>query len=184
MSSNPDEAPDLEVIERAIQGDVDAFGQLYDFYLTPIYSFILFQVSSVEEAEDLTEIVFMKAFENLPAFRTTKVMENFRAWIYRIARNLVIDHYRTKKQTVPLDPEFPIASSEPPLGADLQLQEEYEQTMSMIQTLEDPFRQVLIMRFVQDMSYREIADVLEIKENYVRVLQFRGIKKIRALMGL
>jgi RNA polymerase sigma-70 factor (ECF subfamily) len=184
MSSTPDEAPDLEVIDRAIQGDVDAFGQLYDYYLTPIYNFILFQVSSVEEAEDLTEIVFLKAFENLPAFRSKKVMENFRAWIYRIARNLVIDHYRTKKPTVPLDPEFPIASNEPPLGAELQMQQEYESTMELIKSLDEPFQQVLIMRFVQELSYREIADVLDIKENYVRVLQFRGIKKIRSMIGL
>jgi RNA polymerase sigma-70 factor (ECF subfamily) len=184
MATTQDEAPDIEVIERAIQGDVEAFGELYDHYLTPIFNFILFQVSSVEEAEDLTEIVFLKAFENLPAFRTKKVMENFRAWIYRIARNLVIDHYRTKKPTVPLDPDFPLASHEPPLGSDLQIKQEYERTMELIKSLDEPFQQVLIMRFVQDMSYREIAHVLEIKENYVRVLQFRGIQKIRTLMGM
>ena len=97
------DSPDTETIRRAIAGEVEAFGELYDRYVDAMYRFIRFQVNGEEDAEDLTETVFLRAFEGLPGFRTGRRMTNFRAWIYRIARNLVIDHYRAQKPALPLD---------------------------------------------------------------------------------
>ncbi len=178
----PADLPESEIVARAVQGEVEAFGWLYDKYVEAIYVFIYYQVSDQAQAEDLTEVVFLKAFEKLPEFRTQKVMENFRAWVYRIARNLVIDTYRTQKTTVALDPDLPLTSEEPPPENALQLQQDYQQARALIDQLEPQFRQVMILRFINHLSYQEIAQAMDIKENYVRVLQHRALKKLRAQM--
>ena len=173
------ERTEPEIVAQAIQGEIDAFGRLYDLYLDSIYNFIFYQVSSREEAEDLTEMVFLKAFEKLAEFRDQKVMENFRAWLYRIARNLVIDHYRTRKPTTHLDPEAPIEASDLAPETEVQLRDEIREAMNVIRELEEPFKQVIILRFIEGLAYREVAEIMEIKLNYVRVLQHRALNMIR-----
>lgn len=180
----PPNLPEEEIVARAVQGEKEAFGWLYDRYVEAIYTFIYYQVSSTHEAEDLAETVFLKAFEKLPEFRRGKAMTNFRAWLYRIARNLVIDTYRTRKATLSLDPDIPLASDEPPPGDALDVAQSFGQAQAAIARLEPHFREVIVMRFMQDMSYAEVAAALEITENYVRVLQHRALKKIREYMEL
>jgi RNA polymerase sigma-70 factor (ECF subfamily) len=176
------ESPDQEIIERAIAGEVEAFGALYDRYLDAMYRFIRFQVSYPEDAEDLTETVFLKAFERLPEFRTGKRMTNFRAWIYRIARNLVIDHYRTRKPSVPLDPEFASGAEADRPEERVQFLEESERISRAVSRLDEPFRPVIVMRFVGGLSYTETADALGLTENYVRVIQFRALRQLKELL--
>ncbi|HUF37401.1 MAG TPA: sigma-70 family RNA polymerase sigma factor [Anaerolineales bacterium] len=182
MPSPPADSPDQETIARAIAGEAEAFGELYDRYLDPLYRFIRFQVTLREDAEDLTETVFLKAFERLPEFRTDKRMTNFRAWIFRIARNLVIDHYRSRKPPLPLDPEMP--SGNPGDGPEFQVQfrEQSERIGRAVERLEEPFRPVIVMRFVAGLTYTETASALGLSENYVRVIQFRALRKLKEML--
>ncbi len=190
MTHPPADSPDTETINRAIAGEVEAFGELYDRYLNDIYRFIRFQIARQEDAEDLAETVFLKAFESLPGFRSGKRMTNFRAWIYRIARNLVIDHYRSRKPDLPLDLELSSdLSSELPSGEHtdrpeslIQERETAERINRAVNRLEEPFRPVIVMRFVGGLSYRETADALGLTENYVRVIQYRALRKLRELL--
>jgi RNA polymerase sigma-70 factor (ECF subfamily) len=183
MTHPPADSPDTETINRAIAGEVEAFGELYDRYLDDIYRFIRFQIARQEDAEDLAETVFLKAFESLPGFRGGRRMTNFRAWIYRIARNLVIDHYRTRKQDLPLDPEYASAETADRPETLLQDRETAERIHRAVNRLEEPFRPVIVMRFVGGLSYRETADALGLTENYVRVIQYRALRKLRELVG-
>jgi RNA polymerase sigma-70 factor (ECF subfamily) len=180
MTHQPADSPEPETIRRAIAGEVEAFGELYDFYLDPICRFVRFQVARQEDAEDLTETVFLKAFESLPGFRAGKQMTNFRAWIYRIARNAVIDHYRTRKPTLPLDPELPTKGSIERPEDLVESREESDRIRQAVERLAEPFRPVVVMRFVGGLSYRETADALGLTENYVRVIQYRALRMLKA----
>ena len=93
---------DQELLGRALDGDTEAFGDLYERYLDEIQRFVFYRVADRFEAEDLTEVVFIKAWEALPRFESSNV--NLRAWLYRIAHNTIIDHYRTRRQCG--DPSF------------------------------------------------------------------------------
>ena len=81
-----------QLIEKAISGDKEAFGRLYDHYFLQIFQYLLSRSDIQEDAEDMTEIVFMKAWEHIPSFERKKKERNFRAWLFRIAHNTVVDH--------------------------------------------------------------------------------------------
>ena len=94
------EISEHDLISRAQKGDAEAYGDLYEHYLDTIYRYIYYRVHNHQDAEDLTETVFLKAWQSLPNYRIGKTP--FVAWIYRIAHNMVIDHHRTRKETVPI----------------------------------------------------------------------------------
>ena len=97
------------LVDLAKSGDGEAFGRLYEAYFDRVYRFIYFRVTDDQVAEDLSSQVFLKAWENLRRYHPRGP---FLAWLYAIARNTVIDSYRTRKQTVSLDEAAPIASHE------------------------------------------------------------------------
>ena len=88
---------DQILIAECLAGDEEAFGQLYDKYVDPIYRFILLRVSNPDEARDLTSEVFLKSWQYLSS--AEKTVDNFKALVYRVARNLVIDFYRSQKNS-------------------------------------------------------------------------------------
>jgi len=101
------------LIIEAIRGESSAFGQLYDHYQPRIYRFILVKVGHREEAEDLTHQVFLNAWKNIDGYQHRGFP--FSSWLYSIARNAVIDYYRTNKNEVPLDDaEIKLASTDNP----------------------------------------------------------------------
>src|SRR5512135_1339680 len=95
-----------DLIARARRGDVQAFGELYEHSLDAIYRYIFYRVGEVAEAEDLTETVFLKAWEALDRYEVRDVP--FTAWLYRIAHNVIIDRHRTHKTDVSLDAILPL----------------------------------------------------------------------------
>jgi RNA polymerase sigma-70 factor (ECF subfamily) len=101
------------LVLRAVQRDSAAFGLLYESHLDRIYRYIFYRVGSTGEAEDLTEIVFLKAWEAIDRYQPRGVP--FVAWLYRLAHNLVVDSYRSRRPSVPLDE---IKETEEP-GADV-----------------------------------------------------------------
>src|SRR5512143_3010640 len=113
--------PDDErrLVDLAKSGNGEPFGQLYEACVDRVYRFIFFRVTDEQVAEDLTAQVFLKAWENLNRYHPRGP---FLAWLYAIARNTVIDNYRTKKQTVSLDDAAPIAAQDDKLDDRVQLQ--------------------------------------------------------------
>jgi RNA polymerase sigma-70 factor (ECF subfamily) len=100
----PDPA-EADLITKAIAGDREAFGTLYERYLTIIYRYVFYRLGDEHDAEDLTEMVFVRAWEALGRYRTTEAP--FSAWLYRIAHNLLIDQHRTHKMLDRLDEQVP-----------------------------------------------------------------------------
>ncbi len=166
------------LIQKAKNGESEAFGQLYDSYVSRIYRFIFIRVSSKHDAEDLTSQVFSQAWENIEKYEIRGYP--FSSWIYRIASNAVIDYYRTFKNNVSVDQvseeTFAIEStSEKSLDTELSV----EEVKKAMQLLESDQQNVLIMKFVNGLSNKEIAEALQKTEGAIRVIQHRALKQLK-----
>jgi RNA polymerase sigma-70 factor (ECF subfamily) len=168
-------------MERAIKGDSDAFAKLYDSYVDRVYRFIYFRVGNEQMAEDLSSQVFLKAWENLGRYEIRGL--SFGAWLFRIARNLVIDHYRTKKDHESLDEEGS-ADPDPALTVDGKMDAEFEAEWlrSAMQLLTDDQRTVLTLKFIEGLSTAEIAEVMGKRQGAVRALQLRGLQALAEII--
>lgn len=166
------------LIREAKSGKKEAFGQLYDHYATPIYRFVALKVSGREEAEDLTHETFLSAWQNLKSYKHQGFP--FSSWLYQIARNKVIDHYRTRKQHASfenLDEDFlkVVGVTENNLEISLAM----DQVRQAIARLGQEQQDVIIMKFVEDMPNEEIATALNKSEGAVRLLQHRAIQNLK-----
>lgn len=174
------EASDQELVERAGKGDATAYGCLYDRYIDQIYRYVYFRVRNQAEAEDLTEQAFLKTFE-LVRQDGSKIVY-FKAWIYRTAHNLVIDHYRTRKQPASLEEAADLRDPEPLPEMAVEKGEDDALLHHLIGMLDDIYQQVITCRFFHGFSYEETAQFLGLKPGNVGVIQYRALQKLRALL--
>jgi len=176
-----EEWSDDELVARAAKGDAAAFGDLYERYLDDIYRYAFYRVGDHAEAEDVTENVFLKAWQALPKNRGR--ISSFRAWIYRIAHNLIIDGYRTRKATTSIDEFVSLRDDAPAPEALAQLNDESATLVRKLSQLKPQLRDVLLCRFVSGLSHAETAQALGLREGHVRVLQHRALNEIRQLLS-
>ena len=172
--TQPDEA---NLIRKAKSGEAGAFGCLYDACVDRIYRYIFFRVTDAQLAEDLTSEVFLKAWGNLHRYRPGGP---FLAWLYTIARNTVIDHYRTRKQSVSLDEA--VIKPDPALEAKLDLQYEVEALQRAMQHLTEEQHEVLTLRFIAEMDTGQIAERMRKSERAIRALQMRALQALARVM--
>ena len=170
------------LIKKAISGDKEAFGYLYDHYFIQIFKYLLIRTNTQEDAEDMTEIVFMKAWEHLPHFGGKKKDRNFRPWLYKIAHNTVVDHYRTRKHFLPLEMALHISIGEGEPGRIALKNEESRRIIQAVKQLDEISQKVIISRFYGDLSHKETALSTGINVNNVRVIQYRALKKIKDML--
>ncbi len=181
----PTEAKPLQderaLVQQARQGDPNAFGLLYDQYIDRIYRFVYYRVSDGPLAEDLTSRIFLKAWENLPSYRDRGL--SFGTWLFSIARNSVIDHYRTAKTEQALEDAGALmdfsADPEEVLTEALRA----ERLASALQTLTDEQREVLVLKFIEGYSTEEVAELMEKKPGAIRALQMRGLQALERVLG-
>lgn len=164
------------IIGRACAGDKDAFGQLYDLYVDRIYRYVFFRVTDENIADDLTAIVFMKAWENLDRYRISS--KPFVAWLYTIAHNAVIDHYRTSRSEAGLDEAMSLRSPEPLPDEQSEMASEGEALKRALQQLTPAQRDVVAMRLIQGMDTDEIAHRIGKTAGAVRALQMRALRTL------
>lgn len=172
----------LEVLViKSQKGDSEAFAQLYDVYVTPIYRYIFFKVNK-KDVEDLTEVLFMKAWENIGKYRKQK-NKSFKAWLFRIAHNLVVDHYRLTREHSALDPRLRDTKrdNDPMEKADGVLNNENLQLA--IGKLKKNYQQMIILKFINELSNEEICKIMKKSEGSVRILQFRALRTLRQIMN-
>jgi RNA polymerase sigma-70 factor (ECF subfamily) len=177
----PDSAEsDAALVTQALQGDAEAFGVLYDRYLHPLFRYIYYRVANYLEAEDLTELVFLKAWVALGTLDPDQI--NFRAWLYRIAHNAVIDHYRTRKTEVSIERigNLHHRGVSPEQGVQAKFEAAY--LAKAISQLSTDQQQVIACRFILGITHAETAEIMDLKEGHVRVLQHRALKKLKRLL--
>lgn len=167
-------------IREAQGGKRDSFAQIYNHYVPQIFRFVLFKVSSWQTAEDLTHEIFLSAWQNIKNY--TQKEFPISSWIYQIARNKVIDHYRTNKKNISIDTEV---FSEESIGfyeqknPDIALN--VEKIKSLIKLLKPEYQDVIIMRYIEDLDHKAIAGALKKSEGAVRLIQHRAINALKEL---
>lgn len=163
--------------------DKEAFGQLYDLYVEKIYRFTYFKISNKEEAEDLVSEVFLKTWNYLME-NTEKEIESFSGLIYRIARNGIIDFYRrrARQNEVSLENQTIEIADE---GQKQKVETEYEaeKIMALIKKMKQDYQEVLILKYVEELSVSEIAQIVNRTRTGVRVTLHRAMKKLKELSG-
>ena len=171
---------DDDLIARARRGDAHAFGELYERYLSAIYRYVLYRIGDVADAEDLTEAVFLKAWEALDRYEVRDVP--FSAWLYRIAHNVIVDRHRTHRASVPLDGALPLRDETAGPEDQFDALENIEAVSRALSQLSPDYQQVLTLRFISGLSHAETGRVLKRSEEAVRVLQHRALSTLRKLL--
>ena len=170
-----------DTIEKAIKGEASAFGLLYDKYQPQIYRFIYLKVGHREEAEDLTHQVFLKTWGSISRYDFQGFP--FSSWLYQIARNQVIDYYRTKKTKITFEEIIEIETDDDSLAEAIDNELTIEKVKSAIACLGNEQQDVIILRFIEDLSLQEVASILEKTQGAVKLLQHRAIKNLRKAMN-
>lgn len=182
LSNHKDE---IALIDAA-KSDPTAFGELYKRYVERIYNYIFFRTGSVRDAEDLTGRVFFKAMSHINGYKHMGLP--FSAWLYRIAHNLVANYHRdrARKQEISLDDipgqVLPQMDHHPEVRA-LKTQE-VENLLAIIRELSPIRQELLILKFVDQLSNAEIGQILRKSEGAVKSLYHRTLLELREIMSL
>lgn len=172
----------LNLVIRAQSGDADSFGALYDLYADKIYKYIYYRTNHKETAEDITSLSFIKALENLASFRPEK--GSFSSWLYRIAHNSVIDYYRGEKPSaVLLDETLPLADGKD-IESDIDKDYLAGEAKKYLDSLSQTQREIVIMRVWDELSYKEIAEIIGKSEENCKVIFSRAIASLRGRVSL
>ncbi len=168
--------PDLAQV-RAAQQDRQAFGPLYRRYLRRVYSYVFYQLGDHHDAEDVTERTFVAALAGLPDFHERG--STFRAWLFTIAHNTLANHLRSRsrRRTEHLERALDHQAPED-VGATVAQRDEARRVWRAVAALPAERRRVILLRFVDELSAREIGRVLGRSEGAVRVLLHRALKEV------
>jgi RNA polymerase sigma-70 factor, ECF subfamily len=166
-----------QLIGESLAGEANAFGELYDSYVQRIYRYHYYRTFHKERAEDLTSQTFMNALEHLKDFDQKK--GPFSAWIYRIARNLLIDEMRKAKPSVDIEDVWNQLPDKTNLAKDVELKEQWERVDGFLQTLPAEQRELLTMRLWDGLSYAEIAALTGKSEAACKMSVSRALASIK-----
>lgn len=167
---------ELQIIQACKAGHMEVFVHLYDAYARKIYNFLYYRTLHQELAEDITSQVFLQAMDKIQGFNESK--GTFQAWLYQIARNLLIDEFRKRKPTDNIDNHQDIASS-------INLETETQQTLSnealrkLLKTLPEEAQELITMRLWDELSYSEIAQLTGKTEGSLKMQFSRIINKLQ-----
>lgn len=171
------EGPDIEALALSSQqGDRDAFGKLYDLFVKKIYNYIYFRTYRRDLSEDLTSLAFLKALEKLNTFKPDR--GSFSAWLYRIAHNALMDHFRQRKGQVNLDDIWEVAGPAN-VETDAENRVSWEKLKPVMSKLSPRERDIILMRVWDGLSYKEIGDVLGSSEASCKMAYSRAVRYLK-----
>ncbi|MBU0668351.1 sigma-70 family RNA polymerase sigma factor [Patescibacteria group bacterium] len=166
-------------VADAQRGKTEAFEKLYNAFVDQIYRYTYYRTGR-EDALDITENVFLKVWENIKSYRVGR--RYFSSWIYRIAHNAVVDHYRLNKEAVELN--FDIADekrdADPVRIAEGSLSSEV--LMKAISKLNRKHQQVIVLKYINELENREIAKIMRRTEGSLRILKLRALRALRRIL--
>jgi len=177
---NKTKGEESSLIQRAIRRDVDAFGRLYDMYVDRVYRHIYYRLGNVADTEDLTQQVFLKAWQAIGRYK--KTASPFLAWLITISHNMVVDFYRTKKNKTYLEngatPDDSVSSPEQVTEARFV---QHRLRRAILQLRGDQ-QQVVLLRFIEGFQFKEIASLLGKSDGAIRVILHRALVKLRQIL--
>ncbi|MFC1911776.1 RNA polymerase sigma factor [Chloroflexota bacterium] len=169
----------IKLVQKAIGGDSEAFGELYVIYVEPIYRYIFYQIKDKMSAEDITEEAFFKAWNSIHSCKGRE--QTFSSWLYRIAHNSMIDILRRRKKELPLDIEITNGIIDD--KSELETKLEHRQLLDAIALLPENQRQVIILKFIEGLDNQEIGQCIRKSQGAIRILQMRALDTLRANLG-
>ena len=178
--AEPKEQEERTLVLRAIKRDREAFGALYDRHVSRVYRHVYYMVGNPAEAEDLTAQAFLQAWKAIERYQIRGAP--FVSWLMRIAHNVGVSHLRSRKPSAELPETLVDHSREGNPAEVLQRQADRERVREAILHLRDEHRRVIILRFVEDLDYREVAEIVGKSVPAVRVIQHRALNALRKLM--
>jgi RNA polymerase sigma-70 factor (ECF subfamily) len=167
---------DETLVDRATAGDREAFGELYDRCVRRVFRHVSYMVDDVDLAEDLTEQTFLRALEAIHRYEWRGVP--FLAWLLRIARNLYLNDRRVQRNNSSIHNKWNGgAAASPEFYCEAKL--DGEEVWRAVRALDGDQRQVIVLRFMDGLSYADVADVLGKSVGAVRVAQYRALRALR-----
>jgi len=169
------------LLSKLKENDHEAFIEAYDLYVDQIYRFVYFKISNQEDAQDLTSVVFLKTW-NYIRENSLKDVRTLRALMYKVARNSVIDHYRKKFQTdLSIDQEggMDIADRSQDIARKMEIKSDFKIIENKLRELKDEYREIIVLRFIDELSVKEIAEIIEKSNSNVRVIIHRALKTLK-----
>lgn len=181
--SNSQVTKDACLVKQAQAGDTDAFGALYERYAQTIFRFLFAQLSNRVDAEDLTSDVFLRAWRSLPRYRERNFP--FSAYLFRIARNVLIDHYRlsSREEILSTSDVGDLIDDGASASKIIATKLEHQDLYNNLGKLRENYRTVLVLRFLNELSPQETAQVMKRSEGAVRVLQHRALSALRKIIA-
>jgi RNA polymerase sigma-70 factor (ECF subfamily) len=170
-----------KIIRDCQAGELNGFGEIYDKYAPKIYSFIYHKTSHKENTEDLVSKTFFKALKNINKYNQTG--GSFSSWLYQIARNIVIDYYRTKKDTIDITDAYNLKSDED-MKKNIENSERIDEIKKYLGKLKPEQKEIIIMRVWDELSYKEIAKIIGKSEGSCKMLFSRATNTLRKNMPI
>jgi len=170
-----------DMIARAQSGSPADAGGLYLRYYLSIYRYLYYRTGDVQTAEDLTSEVFLKMVRALPSYRSGTVP--FQAWLFQIARNMAIDHYRRNQHYTLVELDDNMNGEDPDLDHLIDLNLTSADLVEGLKQIEETQRDVLLLRFIEGMAIKETAAVLHKSIDAVKALQYRGLLALKKLLN-
>lgn len=167
------------MMKLLVRGDKKAAGVLYDRYYKQVYGYFVRMTNDTEMSRDLTQNVFLKILKYSNSWKEDKV---FAYWLFRIARNILIDHFNETRKSFNTDDTLEVASKYPSeSGAEMDAKESYDFLMEAMKQLPPGYRELIELNRFQGFSYKEIAVTISSNENAVKVKTFRAIQKLKEI---
>ena len=172
----PSKEPQISLeVAKAIDGDVEAFGQLYQLYIDRIYRYVYYHVGDKMTAEDVTDEVFIRAWKSISSCKGRE--QTFSAWLYRIAHNYSIDVIRKNRKEISFENVNVADDSDPEKEAEDNL--DLQNVLEAVKSLPDPQKQVILLKFIDDFENDEIGRIMGKRQGAVRALQMRALVSLR-----
>lgn len=179
-----DQKTDSEIVARILEGDVQAYAQLVDAYKSPIYNLAFRMTASLSDAEDLTQDIFIRAYQKLYQFNRGK---KYFTWLYTIAINLIRNHLKKKSKEIQNHTKDRVSSESSSQKADsgeddLLSEENIKRLDENMRKLPVDLREAIILKYHQDLTFEEVAAITGDSVSAVKMRVYRGLEKLKALM--
>ncbi len=171
-----------QLVRRAQEGEESAFGHLYERFYDKIFRYVMFKIGDRSDAEDITTDVFLRMLESIGSFKFQGYP--FSSWLFRIAHNLIVDHFRknSRRKTAPLEDAMLVADTSSDVDYKIDVGMSIAQVQRAMDGLTDLQREVMSLRFAAGLSVKETAEAVGKKENAVKALQHAAVKKLRVVL--
>lgn len=172
---------EISLIQAVQSGHTDAFAVFYERYVDQLYAFIYYKTHHRETAQDLTSKTFLKALKGINSLKATE--NSFRPWLYTIARNNVIDHYRTHHKSSDIADAWDLADDQD-VARDAELRASLVNVQKYLSDIDPVQRDIILLRIWQDMPYEEISKIVGKSPDNCKVIFSRAIRRLRTELAV